>query len=547
LQSIGHVQPNERAGLLRWERIFRAGQYARHTSNFQADMFLRKTGILLGYGLLLACLFVQTSSQLAAQARNSNWIFAPGIWLHFEPDTILAFPMADTVSLRNASISDTTGQFALLADDFGIRNALFETVAGGSAAELGWNVPAASYLILPLPGQADQYGVFINERPPGSRAGFVQVDLGANNGAGTVLGGTTWYLEHATAKLTATTDSTETGYWILQHDESGDAFRAFHLTAAGLDPAPVISHVGTSYLPDTSPKENIDRYGQMNFNFQGDLVAAIKNGPSIDTSKVELFRFNRATGELQMEAEVGALYYDGNAGPAGLLQALLQGVDFSLGGSYMVVGHIDTLSTMNNSWIVRYPLGAPWDSLITSSSSLINGVSGDTLRYDTRYGIQFATTPYGKILIRRPYRPADLILNFQHMFEIAIPDPGPFSGWTYYAFAGMPVPGGFPSPCKRYVDSTPLITGIGQLTTFHTEVGIRPNPMADQATLFYRGNDSPQSVVWRDALGREVRRTTWRMAGSTHTLERNGLPAGVYYVEVLGERGVLGAVKLFCE
>lgn len=510
-------------------------------------MFLRKTGIRLGYGLMLACLLPLVPCHLDAQARNSNWVIAPGIWLHFEPDTILAFPMTDTVSLRNASISDTTGQFALLADDFGIRNALFETVAGGSAAELGWNVPAANYLILPLPGQADQYGVFINERPPGSRAGFVQVDLGANNGAGTVVESTIWYLEHATAKLTATTDSTETGYWILQHDELGDAFRAFHLTAAGLDPTPVISHVGTSYLPDTSPKENIDRYGQMNFNFQGDLVAAIKNGPSIDTGKVELFRFNRATGELQMEAEVGALYYAGNAGPSGSLQALLQGVDFSLGGSYMFVGHIDTLSTMNNSWIVRYPLGAPWDSLITSSTALTGGVSGDTMRYDTRYGNQFAITPYGNILIRRPYNPANSVLNFQNMIEIEGPDPGLSSGWALYTFADMPVPGGFPAPCKRYLDSTPLITGTDQLTAFHAEVGIRPNPMADQAILYYHGNDGPQSVVWRDALGREIRRTTWRMAGSTHTLERNGLPAGVYFVEVLGERGVLGAVKVICE
>lgn len=245
--------------------------------------------------------------------------------------------MADTVSLRNACISDTSGQFVLRADDHGIRNALFETLEGGTPAALGWNVPAANYLILPWQGDEGRYGVFINERPPGSRAGFVQVDTAANNGAGIVVGGTTWYLENVTAKLTATTDSASTGYWVLQHDEEGDAFRAFHFTAEGLDTTPVVSHQGTSYLADVSPKENIDWYGQLNFNFQGDIVAAVKNGPSINTSKVELFHFNSQTGALQFMADIGAIYCYGMNIPSGSLQALLQGVDFDLSGRYMYV------------------------------------------------------------------------------------------------------------------------------------------------------------------------------------------------------------------
>lgn len=455
--------------------------------------------------------------------------------------------MSDTISLRNASISDTSGQFVLLADDHGIRNALFSTLQGGSSSELGWHVPAANYLILPLPGVGGHYGVFINEQPPSSRAGFAQVDMDANNGAGAVVGGTTWYMENVTSKITATPDSTSTGYWVLQHDGAGDAFRAFHLTSEGLDPTPVISHVGTNYLPDVSPKENIDRFGQLNFNFQGDLVAAIKNGPSIDTSKVELFRFNRQTGELQLEAEIGALYYNGPLGPAGSLQSLLQGVDFDLSGNYMYVNHVDTSTTTNNSWLVQYDLGGSWDSLITSSSALINGVSGDTLRYDNRFGNQFATTPYGKLLIRRPTNPANGVPSFQQLLEAMIPNPDLIFGWTYYSIPDMPIPGGFPAPCKRYIDSPPMTTGIGHRAVPLAVVGIRPNPMIDLAALVFNGSAHPESVIWRDALGREVRRTAVGRIGPTYTLGREGLPAGLYMVEVLGSKGTLGVVNVLCE
>lgn len=530
---------------------FRPAQHAGRTANIQTDMLLRsgRSWFRFRFRFLLpvTCLLTSALVPLHAQVRNANWVFAPGVWLHFTPDTIVSVAMSDTVSLRNASMSDTSGQFVLLADDMGIRNALFATLQGGSSSELGWHVPAANYLILPSPGIVNHYGVFINEQPPSSRAGFVQVDLEANNGAGAVVGGTTWYMENVTAKITATPDSTSTGYWILQHDDVGDAFRAFHFTSGGLDTAPVISHVGTNYHPDVSPKENIDRYGQMNFNFQGDLLAAIKNGPSIDTSMVEIFRFNRQTGALQLAAEIGAHYYYGASVPTGSLQALLQGVDFDLSGNYMYVNHVDTSSTTNNSWFVQYDLGVPWDSLITSSSVLTNGVSGDTLRYDNRFGNQFAATPYGKFLIRRPINPLLGSPTFQPMIEVTIPDPDPTSGWVHYSFANLPIPGGFPAPCKRYIDSPPISTGIGQRATSLEIVGIRPNPMIDRAALVSNGPARPESVIWRDALGRVVRRAAVGRIGPTYTLERDGLPAGTYMVEVLGKQGTLGVVKVLCE
>lgn len=204
-------------------------------------------------------------------------------------------------------------------------------------------------------------------------------------------------------------------------------------------------------------------------------------------------------------------------------------------------------SVTNNSWFVQYDLDAPPDSLIPSSRVLTNGVSGDTLRYDVRYGNQFATTPYGKLLIRRPTNPANGAPGFQHLLEATIPNPDLIFGWTYYSIPDMPIPGGFPAPCKRYIDSPPMATGLGHRAVPLALVGIRPNPMIDRAALVFNGPARPEGVIWRDALGRVVRRAAGGLLGPTYTLERAGLPAGLYMVKVLGSKGTLGVVKVLCE
>ncbi|MBK6410262.1 MAG: hypothetical protein IPF78_11295 [Flavobacteriales bacterium] len=71
--------------------------------------------------------------------------------------------------------------------------------------------------------------------------------------------------------------------------------------------------------------------------------------------------------------------------------------------------------------------------------------------------------------------------------------------------------------------------------------------MIDRAALVFNGTARPESVIWRDALGRMVRRSAVGQVGPTYTLEREGVPAGLYMVEVLGKKGTLGVVKVICE
>jgi hypothetical protein len=495
-------------------------------------------------------------AQLAqAQSRNANWVFGSGVWIHF-PDSLpqglpyddlglTLFSLNDPISDHSACISDTAGQFVLLADDHGIRNALFGTVAGGSAADLGWSVPAGNYLILPVPGLPERYGVFINELPPSSRAGYVEVDVAANGGTGAVVGsGTLWYMERATAKISATVDSSETGYWVVQHKDSGDTFLAFHFTSGGLADLPVTSNVGSDFLPEVAPHENVDRLGQMIFSKPGTLLAVAKLASSLDTSKIEFFQFDRATGQLDLWSELGMdlVIFPGGP-PLNFRPSKVLGLDFDPSGQHLYLA-LASYTSYVADLLIQCSMASP-DNIAATSYSLLGTTDLLDSTYIHLHAPTLAVAPPGQLLFQlrgnttlpgrtmRAYTPplADIV-NGGHNHESTFYDINPLAG--------------FPTPCKRYVNIAPVTTAIAE-GTMPNRIGIRPNPMADRSALVFSGATQPESLIWRNALGSVLRRTAVGQVGPTYTIERNGLPAGLYMVEVLGKKGSLGVVKVICE
>lgn len=518
-------------------------------------------------------LLLITALPVQAQKRNFNWVYGSGIWLHFTPDSLKALMVLDMppVSARSASISDTTGQFVLVADDHGIRNALLDPVAGGTVAELGWIVPAGNYLVLPLPGHPGHYGVFINELPPGARAGMVEVDMTANGGAGTVVGVTQWYMQGGTAKLAATTDADDEGYWVLHHAEDDDAFHAFHLGPEGLSPSGVVSHAGPVYVAtDTvvytatdSIRYNFFRRGMMNFNFQGDLLATIVNNAAMDSTRLELFHFNRATGGVTHWTGVEGRFLAGPPVPAYcspahvLNQPFFRGVDFEPSGRYMYVGLSDSLGSDRSSWLVKFDLEALSDSVAGSASCLISGTGGyyPYPMYDNLYGPTLACAPLGHVYPQHYdlgegyvlYRMLDGVLDSMlgvglWGFQVG----GPVDVGTALPDLIVPrAPAGFPAPSKRYHDER-LSTGLGDLPR-PAVAGVYPNPMGNRAVLEIDRAARPQEVVWRNVLGQVLRRDPVGRLGPSFVLERRGLPNGLYLVEVLAKDRSLGVVKVVCE
>src|SRR5690606_29773672 len=92
-------------------------------------------------------------------------------------------------------------------------------------------------------------------------------------------------------KLCATQHANGIDYWIMTHDNHNNFFRAFLLTAAGVNPSPVISKIGKIYDTTTG----VGFLGNMRFSPSGCKLATTFFGKSaLDT--IEVFNFDKATG-----------------------------------------------------------------------------------------------------------------------------------------------------------------------------------------------------------------------------------------------------------
>jgi hypothetical protein len=502
---------------------------------------------------LISCIALGVSGQ----ARNANWVFADGMWMAFTDSSMTMQPSPYSGPARSSCISDTSGQFLLLVDDTGIRNALFDLLPGGSAADLGWSNPAANYMILPKPGTGERYIILINEEPPSARAGHVEVDVAANGGTGAVLGGCTWYMDNVTAKLSATTDAAEEGYWIVQHVDSGNAFQAFHLTGQGLDPVPVTSSAGRSYLSDTPDHINADRWGQMKLSFQGDKLAAITNGADLDTNALELFHFDRGNGSLEFWTRIDKRIYGldtlGQLVNFNMLSSFpfMSDLEFERNGTHLYIARSDTVNP--NMYGVQVSLEDPDPVAIQRSAFGTMGFGPfHSSGYDF-HGSLMLMGNNGLLYSRHVDYPQDQ----NHMFGwINLPTQmsylsGPDQvylldlGWSFTPPYATNI-GGFPNLCKRYLDSAPLGTGICEVapaTTLH----VRPNPIIGQAVLEVTGPVQPDLVRWHDVLGHLVRETDVRQYGPSLLLDRTSLPAGIYMVEPMAHGKSLGFVRVVCE
>lgn len=136
----------------------------------------------------------------------------------------------------------------------------------------------------------------------------------------------------------------KSGYWVLLHQEDGDAFQAFHLNTTGLSSSSVTSHAGATYQADRSPYNDWDRMGMMTFNFQGDMLGAVTYHHG-DTTSVELCHFDPATGQVQWHASLYSWLYDIGHVPINPTQNSL---DFDVTGRYVYIDEVRPGRMENN-------------------------------------------------------------------------------------------------------------------------------------------------------------------------------------------------------
>ena len=463
---------------------------------------MRRAAWIAGVGIL---------SITHAQNRNLNWIFAKDVWLKFQGDTLSWQPSSYQPSLRNACISDTWGNFIMLADDRGIHDALFDLMPGGDSLSLDWTVTSSNYIILPKPGIDDHYVVIRCEAEGEQRAGWVEVDMQANAGLGAVVGGTTWFATDVTARLAATPHANGMDYWVMLHEDGTEAFTAYQLTESGILPVPVISHAGAGFAADVPPW-HLDFRGPMQFSLQGDWLALAKwQGAIPDTAVIELFDFSDANGSIGFKARfnltvwnwvvVGSEYYYSHA-------YIIDGLEFSPSGQHLYTATTGADSTQytGNGWF-QFSLTDPVQAAIQASGTAIGGSGNgqDSLRNDS-VGSKLQLAPDGRLCSRQINTDINESLFSPVLFSSfdlpvpVIPVQYP-DYWAVHHLTGCTGARGFPTLCKRYHDSAPSWVGMEDLVSAAPAFHIRPNPMSTNAALMLPTEEKADRVEWVEAMG----------------------------------------------
>ncbi len=493
---------------------------------------------------VLSALSVCAVTVLFGQARNANWVFSDGMWMQFTDTSLAILPSPYSSAGRSSCISDTSGQFLLLVDDAGIRDAQFNLLPGASATELGWTNPRSSYLILPKPGVPTHYCILVNEMPPNARAGYVEIDLSVNGGAGGVAStGTIWYMQNITAKLIATTDADETGYWVVQHADSGNAFQTFHLTNQGLAPFPVVSHTGRSYLADTAVFLNADLYRPMKFSAQGDKLAAITLGNDPDSNALELFHFDRTNGLLYFwEHLTTALYYLDSTGQLIQVSAetnrFITDCEFSPDGQKLYYDAGDTGLFFGGCNLVQLELGDPVSSAIQESAFFVIGMGNYSSSGWDLTGTFILTGLNGLLYTRSvSYSGLGFIFEMYALPGITMDSlTGPLSNPLIDIIHLPNSPyasnvGNFPNICKRYVDSAPMTTAVSPHQKASSEVRAWPNPNGGCFMVQWNGAASTAQARITDATGRTLP-GIWALHNGDNSIDIRHLADGAYVLEL---------------
>ena len=307
-----------------------------------------------------------------AQKEGNTWYFGSYAGVDFNSGSPVALTNSGMYDFEGcASISDpATGSILFYSNGNQVWNANHTVMANGSGLT-GDQSSAQAAVIVPDPGNADQYYIFTaGEYYTNGNDGYRYsiVDISLNGGLGDVTATKNVLLySPACEKLCAVKNAAGDGFWIMTHEWSGNNFVAFELTASGLSSG-VTSSAGTSY-------SSYNPIGCMKFSSDGMRLATVLSG----LNEAEVFDFDAATGVVSNSFTVG---------PIAQTFPYVYGISFSPNGSRLYV------TEENDNHIYQYDLNAGTVAEINASKTAVGSSGSNAMQT-----IQLA--PDGKLYIAR--------------------------------------------------------------------------------------------------------------------------------------------------
>lgn len=225
------------------------------------------------------------SLNCVGQGESWYWYFGYGAGVNFPSG---GAPVAVTNGLTNtlegvATISDAAGNLLFYTDGSTVWNKLHAVMCNGNGL-LGNGSSTQSGVIVQKPGAPNIYYLFsVALFNGGFRYSEIDMNLCATNGSVTVKN--SFLYQNNSEKCTAVRHCNGVDVWVISHDGT-NGFRAYLVTAAGVNPVPVISNVGSN-----NPNPGI---GYLKASFNG---AKLAYGVYIN-GFLEILDFNPSTGAV---------------------------------------------------------------------------------------------------------------------------------------------------------------------------------------------------------------------------------------------------------
>jgi len=241
-----------------------------------------------------------------AQAQNErNWWY---LGLHAAIDFSSGVPVSVNNSAMSqeegsTTVSDANGQLLFYTNGQQIWNRNHVQMPNGFGL-LG-HQSSSQTLVVRKPGSAVEYYVFavsceVAQYGPSSFGGvsysLVDLSLDAGNGDVETSAKNITLLDSTAEKITSIYHANGTDVWVLFHKWDSDAFYCFLLTANGIDPVPVVSHIGPLCHDIDSNGSNNEAVGCLKASPQGNKVAACSW--SSEPTSLGLYDFNDGSGIL---------------------------------------------------------------------------------------------------------------------------------------------------------------------------------------------------------------------------------------------------------
>jgi PKD repeat protein len=235
--------------------------------------------------LLLLILIVSFQFSQAQNKRANIWYFGSHAGIDFNSGSAVSINNGALVTGEGSAVMcDTSGNLLFYTDgtDVWTRNHIFMPNGNGL---MGGSSSSQSALIVPDPGNSNQYYIFTIASDALGGLTYSIVDMTLNSGFGDITTKNSPLITPTGEKLTGFQKPGTNDIWIVTHEWGTSNFFSYLLTPAGLN-APVISSSGQVH---TGPDNAI---GYMKISPAGDKLALALSR----NNNFELFDFNSSTG-----------------------------------------------------------------------------------------------------------------------------------------------------------------------------------------------------------------------------------------------------------